>query len=997
MPETPEQDPVVTKSLSVPLMVSTLLLMVTLVWAVYDEVYALRPWKGFQVRFVDRYTEFLTNLSPRQAQAEQEVKASSRYQTLDAAVQEAETAVAEQIGAIDRQVNQGVTPRMIAARQAFQVLRSEADALTYQLETSTSESAKASLQADIDAIRQREVEVDLILADGSGQTETVAMNYAQLEEEYLGLQRRRAEMQAERARLNEPATEARQARDAYLQEQLFGLTEQQVAGLINGMENFSIEIKQIHLSDIDLVDRCESCHLGVRQPVEISREALGEATFMSHPSPDLLALHDPEQFGCTSCHNGNGRATSSVEKGHGRYRHWLWPLHEPENVTAGCQQCHSTEVVTEHAGTLNEGRELFLNKGCWGCHRFEGFDRESDELAAIRQQIGVLRDQLAANEKEGRRQLQLGDAAPDNDTAQRYYARTEQLSLRNSRLDAELDALVLEERNLQAEVRKFGPSLKEIQVKLRKEWVPVWLRNPHEFRPGTKMPAFRLLDEEIESISAYIWQNAISGDLEQHPQGNATRGQELFETRGCLGCHSIGEGDERLGGDFAANLSRVGEKTNYNFLVRWIHDPSELTPSPTGEGEIRPIPLMPNLRLSFDDARDIASYLTTQSTDATYPPAPFMDDPQRAEEGLTLIRHYGCAGCHEISGLEEEGRIGTELTTEGSKPIERLDFALLTHEAEHDGWYTHKGFFEHKLENPAVFDQGKVKPHLEQLRMPNFNLNEEQIQALATFLLGAVDSTFPPSYRYEPEDQRRDAQEGWWVVQRYNCRGCHQILPGDVSSFMTMPRYEDPDWVEQMPPQLFTEGARVQPNWLLSFLENPAMSETDIHRNGVREYLHARMPTFQFTDRQISKLMRFFMARSSQPLPYIPAELATLTTNEAALARALFTSRDAPCLRCHATGDAAHDATATAPNFLLSSERLKPDWTYRWMLDPARISPGTAMPSGLFRQEGGRWVFNGQLPAAFANYEGDHARLLVRYMFQFTPQELQRLRASGVQ
>ena len=52
-----------------------------------------------------------------------------------------------------------------------------------------------------------------------------------------------------------------------------------------------------------------------------------------------------------------------------------------------------------------------------------------------------------------------------------------------------------------------------------------------------------------------------------------------------------------------------------------------------------------------------------------------MDDPKLKDEGKKWVRHYGCAGCHEISGFEDEGRIGTELTFEGSKPIERLDFA----------------------------------------------------------------------------------------------------------------------------------------------------------------------------------------------------------------------------------------------------------------------------------------------------------------------------------
>jgi len=42
-------------------------------------------------------------------------------------------------------------------------------------------------------------------------------------------------------------------------------------------------------------------------------------------------------------------------------------------------------------------------------------------------------------------------------------------------------------------------------------------------------------------------------------------------------CHSIGEGDEFQGGTFAANLTRVGEKDNYDYLVRWVHNARERT------------------------------------------------------------------------------------------------------------------------------------------------------------------------------------------------------------------------------------------------------------------------------------------------------------------------------------------------------------------------------------------------------------------------------------
>jgi hypothetical protein len=141
--------------------------------------------------------------------------------------------------------------------------------------------------------------------------------------------------------------------------------------------------------------------------------------------------------------------------------------------------------------------------------------------------------------------------------------------------------------------------------------------------------------------------------------------------------------------------------------------------------------------------------------------------------------------------------------------------------------------------------------------------------------------------------------------------------------------------------------------------------------------------------------VRFFQALNAQPIPYIAPKLEPLTGPELNMARALFTSRAAPCLKCHATGVPAHDRFATAPNFLLGRDRLKPGWTRRWLLDPSMIDPGTAMPSGLFRREGDRWVFAGPTPAAFAGYPQDHADLLVRYMFQITPQEQRRLLGMG--
>ena len=103
-------------------------------------------------------------------------------------------------------------------------------------------------------------------------------------------------------------------------------------------------------------------------------------------------------------------------------------------------------------------------------------------------------------------------------------------------------------------------------------------------------------------------------------------------------------------------------------------------------------------------------------------------------------------------------------------------------------------------------------------------------------------------------------------------------------------------------------------------------------------------------------------------MPYIPEQVPMLTAKETDMARSLFSSTAAPCLKCHATGDPTHDKIATAPNFLLAKERLKPDWVERWITDPQAVSPGTSMPSGLFRQQNNQWVFAGPTPPSFQGY-----------------------------
>ena len=164
-------------------------------------------------------------------------------------------------------------------------------------------------------------------------------------------------------------------------------------------------------------------------------------------------------------------------------------------------------------------------------------------------------------------------------------------------------------------------------------------------------------------------------------------------------------------------------------------------------------------------------------------------------------------------------------------------------------WYDQKGFFEHKLAEPNVYDKGKVKGELEAARMPNLHLTKEQVLDLTTFLMGSEETSLPASYQYKPGDARHDIQEGWWIIKKYNCVGCHQFIPGQRTILMGLKQYQDIQ--EQLPPKLLTEGARVDPEWLRKFLSNSSLSTTDTNRNGVRPYLKVRMPTFSFSDNEL--------------------------------------------------------------------------------------------------------------------------------------------------
>ncbi|HEY0727188.1 MAG TPA: hypothetical protein VGD38_03900, partial [Pyrinomonadaceae bacterium] len=529
-PELPANDPIVSRSTSGWMLVSALLMTISIAWALYDEAFGQRPWKGMQQEFVARYGRYLDSIKANAGKSEKEIKESPEYQQLDEEVKAAEAQAKPEIDRIDAEVK-SIQRKLNAVTEPFQDQRGRLTVINYNIETAK-DSAKERYRRQAEAKKQETIEVDLPNDDGSA-VEAKEFKYADLEALYDQLRDEKAKKLATIAELAKPSADARKKRDDYLKNQLIGLDPNAIDSLRNGLAKYDYSIlgHQISVGAYDIVDRCEVCHAGIRQPLELTPASLapdkpgGEPdklarAFVSHPK-EIFQTHNPEKFGCASCHWGNGRATTSETKGHGRHRFWLWPMFEKENTEAGCQQCHARDRVTDGAETLNLGRDLFSERGCMGCHRYEGFDRETDALASARQQIGQLDDQMTANEKQIRADTQRSGEVEDNDEAQRLLAHAESLRVTNSLLAARKDQLNLQTKYLMQDQKKVGPNLKDVRVKLRKEWVPYWLENPQAFRPGTKMPTFwrfaapldaahgELRDkdapQQIQAIAAYLW------------------------------------------------------------------------------------------------------------------------------------------------------------------------------------------------------------------------------------------------------------------------------------------------------------------------------------------------------------------------------------------------------------------------------------------------------------------------------------------------------------
>ena len=126
---------------------------------------------------------------------------------------------------------------------------------------------------------------------------------------------------------------------------------------------FNVQLRQIVSPSLGIADRCVSCHVGM---------APGEQGIKTIPlfAKHRDVVHDPAEFGCTTCHGGQGRATEK-EAAHGTIEFWPEPMIPARYSYAGCGRCH-THLAVPNLAAVERGRELFERYDCLACHKLEG-------------------------------------------------------------------------------------------------------------------------------------------------------------------------------------------------------------------------------------------------------------------------------------------------------------------------------------------------------------------------------------------------------------------------------------------------------------------------------------------------------------------------------------------------------------------------------------------------------------------------------------------------
>lgn len=262
---------------------------------------------------------------------------------------------------------------------------------------------------------------------------------------------------------------------------------------------------------------------------------------------------------------------------------------------------------------------------------------------------------------------------------------------------------------------------------------------------------------------------------------------------------------------------------------------------------------------------------------------------------------------------------------------------------------------------------------------------------------GSEPESPTPPVGWTEEARSSAIAEGRAVLEKHQCRRCHELddLPDPARpdhctschvfidglkpedelyqriagkyGHEVLERYQRNIVHLKTVPSLTGVGRRIRPDWIADFLASP----TDL-----RPVLEESMIRTNLSPDERTAVARYFAAVADVPDPTgpqagVPTAPDRPDAEQMAAAQALFKAK--ACATCHTVGNldlgvtadqlmAARNVTALAPNLRFVRDRMTPETTVAWLLDPTSIKPDTTMPAmGLTREEAElltAWLFH---------------------------------------
>jgi mono/diheme cytochrome c family protein len=583
--------------------------------------------------------------------------------------------------------------------------------------------------------------------------------------------------------------------------------------------HFEPGIQQIWLPEMEVVDRCTTCHSALK---EASLMDVTTQPYRVHPA----IPHKAEEFGCSMCHRGQG-ASTSVEEAHQSTLAWEEPILPAKYLESSCGQCHQQDL--KGTPQLNLGRKMLAQYGCVHCHTIKRPDGsvitgtdDPPSLAHIADKTtrewiyAWLKDPQSYSATATMPNMKLSDA-DIRDISAFLMASSTPASLQVVQSSLDQAKKVKDDAALQTKAASLygesfcaschavqnaagnlvggnlGPELTKVGSKVKPEWLQSWVRNPHVYDPPTEMPHYRFTDQEVGLLTGFLMGKAdpdllANVHLDPPTPEQVAHGKRLVNDYGCASCHEI-NGVKRPE-NFAPELTKIGSKpvnqlafapgvphTLYDYIVAKIRQPRAFGPGlkmPQYTFNTAQVDALVNALLSHNERS------LTLPVAKTVPAVPVSHYEPAGKAGQ-LINDLNCFSCHAING--RGGDMAPDLTWEGS--------------AVQRDWLVQ--FFR----NPNTLRPALIR------RMPKFNLTDAEINTLTDYIMTVyqspkVDRESMPLAGYPPGQVELGKQ---LYYSKYGCQACHILDTKQDKGYIG--------------PTLTHVGSRLTAAWIYNWLKDP--------------------------------------------------------------------------------------------------------------------------------------------------------------------------------